>query len=232
MIVDDVEAQSKQYHVGQTVTLFGQEFQLVGIFEHGAGSRIYMDLGILDGLAGSPNKAAVFYVKAAPNVDKDAVVARLQEMAPGYTVQSMSDYLTLFTASEISPALPVFQKVMVGIAVAIGFLVIFLSLYTTVLERTREIGILKALGASRNYIVRAILRESELLTGLGIVVGTALAYGLWKLLEHTYPSLTIEMTWKWIGFGAVIALASSAVGALYPAYKAAGQDAIAALAYE
>ncbi|MGH9481096.1 MAG: ABC transporter permease [Terriglobales bacterium] len=232
VIVDDLKAQEERYHLGQTITVLGEPFRLSGIFEQGMGSRIYMDLGILDRLAGSPNKAAVFYVKAAPGADKAALAARLQAMVPADTVQSLSDYLTLFTASEISPALPIFQRVMVGIAVAIGFLVIFLSLYTTVLERTREIGILKALGASRSYIVRVILRESELLAGVGIVVGTVLAYGLWRVLSHLYPTLTIEMSWKWIGFAAVIAVASSAIGALYPAYKGAGQDAIAALAYE
>jgi len=232
VIVDDLEAASKHYRVGQTITLMDQQFLLTGIFEHGMGSRLFMDLGVLDQLAGSPSKAATFYVKTLPGADKGAVVAALQKMVPAQTVQSLAQYLSLFTASEISPALPIFQRVMVGIAVAIGFLVIFLSLYTTVLERTREIGILKSLGASRGYIVQVILRESELLAGVGVVAGSLLAYGLWSTLSHVYPTLTIEMTWKWVMVAAVIALGSSAVGALYPAVKAAGQDAIAALAYE
>jgi len=232
VIVDNLEASSKHYRVGQTLTLFGQPFTLVGIFEQGMGARVYIPLKVLDQYSGSPGKVSAFYIRTNKGVDKALVVNQLKRMAPAERVISMSDYLTLFTANAVSPALPIFQRVMVGIAMAIGFLVIFLSLYTSVLERTREIGILKALGASRGYIVRVILRESELLAVVGIVAGTAVAYLIWHGLTRIYPTLTIEFTWKWIGLAALIALASSTVGALYPAFKAAGQDAIAALAYE
>ncbi|HXR97054.1 MAG TPA: FtsX-like permease family protein [Terriglobales bacterium] len=232
VIVDDIEAASKHEHVGQTLTMFGEPFEVVGVFEHGVGSRVFMDRVVLDQIDGSPNKAATFYIKTDPGADQAKVVAALQKLAPAETVQSIGDYLSLFTPDRLNAALPIFQRVMISIAIAIGFLVIFLSLYTTVLERTREIGILKALGASRGYIVQVILRESELLALIGIVVGSFLGFLLWNLLGRLYPSLTMEFTWKWVAFAALIALASSVVGALYPAFKAASQDAIAALAYE
>ncbi|MGH9394864.1 MAG: ABC transporter permease [Terriglobales bacterium] len=231
-ILDDLNADAKHLRVGQSMTLFGEPFRITGIFEHGMGSRTFVDLNVLDQLSASPGKAATFYVRTLPRVPQAQVVAALKQLVPAETVQPIGEYLSLFTASEISPALPIFQRVMVGVAVAIGFLVIFLSLYTTVLERTREIGILKALGASRGYIVRLILRESELLAGLGVVGGTLAAFALWRLLARLFPTLTIEFTWKWIAVAAAIAVGSSAVGALYPAFKAASQDAIAALAYE
>ncbi len=231
-IEDDLQAAAGRDHVGQTLDMMGQKFRLVGIFEHGMGSRVFIDLGVLNGLAGSPGKAAMFFIKTRPGVSKLSVVNELKALVPADTVQSIDQYLSLFTAREISPALPIFQTVMVGIAVAIGFLVIFLSLYTTVLERTREIGILKSLGASRGYIVRVILRESELLAGSGAAVGIVGAFLLWRTLEHLFPTLSMEMTWTWVGISLAIAMVSSAIGALYPAYRAAGQDAIAALAYE
>lgn len=232
VVVDDLKAASGPMRLGQSITLLGQTFQVSGIFEHGMGSRIYIDLPILDELAGSPGKVATFYIKVQKPSEATGVVAALQKLVPSETVDSIAQYLSLFTSSQINPALPIFQRVMVGIAVAIGFLVIFLSLYTTVLERTREIGILKSLGASRGYIVQVILRESELLAILGVVAGAALSYALWRLLARAYPTLTIELTWAWVGWSAAIALGSSAIGALYPAFKAASQDAIAALAYE
>lgn len=232
VIVDDIEASSKHYHVGQTLPMFGEPFQIVGVFEHGVGSRVFMDRAVLGQIDGSPGKAATFYIKTNPGADKAEVVAALQKLAPAETVQSIGDYLSLFTPGSVNAALPIFQRVMISIAIAIGFLVIFLSLYTTVLERTREIGILKALGASRGYIVQVILRESELLAVIGIAVGSFAGFLLWHLLGRMYPSLTMEFTWEWLGFAALIALTSSVVGALYPAFKAASQDAIAALAYE
>ncbi|HEY8054735.1 MAG TPA: FtsX-like permease family protein [Terriglobales bacterium] len=232
MIADDLQAASAHYRIGQKIPLLGQQFTLTGIFEHGMGSRVFIPLDVLDRLGGTPDRAATFYIKTQPNVPIQDVVERLRKLAPSLKVDSLNQFLSLFTASRISPAVPIFQRVMVGIAVAIGFLVIFLSLYTTVLERTREIGILKSLGASRSYIVSVILRESELLAALGVGAGTAASYLLWRLLQQVYPTLTLEWTWQWVGWAAVIALGSSAVGALYPAYKAASQDPIAALAYE
>lgn len=232
MIVDDLEADAQHYHVGQRISLLGHTFTLVGIFEHGMGSRVFLPLQMLDQLASTPDHASVFYIKTTPGVPIATVVARLRKLAPAENVDSLQKYLSLFTASSISPAVNAFQATMIGIAVAIGFLMIFLSLYTAVLERTREIGILKALGASRSYVVKVILRESELLAILGVIAGIAIAFGLWGLLAHTYPTLSIEMTWQWALYAAIISLVSSALGALYPALKAAGQDAIAALAYE
>ncbi|MGH9465757.1 MAG: ABC transporter permease [Terriglobales bacterium] len=110
---------------------------------------------------------------------------------------------------------------MIGTAMAIGFLTIFLSLYTGVLERTREIGILKALRALRSYVVRLILRESELLAVLGVVTGIAIASGLWRIL-YNYPTLSMQMTWQRALYAALIVLISSWLGAINPAFRAAG----------
>ena len=65
----------------------------------------------------------------------------------------------MFSTNSV-PYIEAFTKVVIGIAVLIGFLVVCLSMYTAVLERTREIGILKALGASPGYIVGILLRET------------------------------------------------------------------------
>ena len=61
-------------------------------------------------------------------------------------------------------------EIVIGIAVIVGFLVIFQSMYTAVMERTREIGILKSLGASKLYIVNVVLRETILLAIIGIIM--------------------------------------------------------------
>lgn len=231
MIIDNLEAADDHYHVGESVMLLAHKFTVTGIVEHGKGSRIYIPLATLDLLAGTPDKANAFYLKLANPAETNTVVATLQAKLPGYSILPMQEYLSLFTASNI-PGLPLFQKIMIGIAVIIGLLVIFLSLYTSILERTREIGILKSLGASRTDIVQIVLRETALLAVLGIGGGTAIAAIVQHVLQGINPTLTIELTLGWVGRAAVIALIGSACGALYPAFKAAGQDAIAALAYE
>jgi putative ABC transport system permease protein len=135
----------------------------------------------------------------------------------------MEEFTSLLTVENVQGgALSTFIDVMVGIGVVIGFAVVLLSMYMAVLQRTREIGILKALGASRWFILKIILAEAVVM-GLG---GTVVGIGL-------YPaSLTQAITPLWWPIAGGISLAGVLLGALYPGLSAAAQDPIEALAYE
>jgi putative ABC transport system permease protein len=130
------------------------------------------------------------------------------------------------------PALGPFINAMIALAVAIGLLVIFLSMYTAVIERTRDIGVLKSLGAGRRFIVRAVLSESATVCLLGIAAGIALSYGARSVFLWRYPTLSILITPWWILRAAGIALVGAVLGASYPAWMATRKDAVEALAYD
>lgn len=130
------------------------------------------------------------------------------------------------------PGFSIFIKVVIGVAVCIGFIVIFQSMYTAVMERTREIGILKAMGASKLYIVNVILRETILLALGGIGLGLLLSLLVQTALLYKFPTLRIQLTNEWAMKAAVIAAIGAILGASYPAFKAAQKDPIDALAYE
>jgi len=110
--------------------------------------------------------------------------------------------------------------------------VIFLSMYTTVLERTRDIGVLKALGASKGLIVRALLAETTLLCLLGIFSGIGLSYAVRAGFLKLFPTLSILITPGWMVRAGLIAIVGSLVGASYPAWHATRKDAVEALAYD
>ena len=99
----------------------------------------------------------------------------MRAILPGYEIRPLKDFLSLMTSTTL-PGLDAFVDSMIALAVAIGFLVIFLSMYTTVIERTRDIGVLKSIGASKAYIIRALLRETAVICALGIVVGIGISY--------------------------------------------------------
>ena len=130
------------------------------------------------------------------------------------------------------PILKRFTSVVIGLAVVVGFLVVFLSMYTAVLERTREIGILKALGASPGYIMTILLRETFLLAVVGAIAGILMSYGTQAILRVTVPTMPMLIAHAWWPWSALIALTGSMIGAIYPGLKAARQDAIEALAYD
>jgi len=133
---------------------------------------------------------------------------------------------------ERIPALTTAINVVIGIAVVIGFLVIFQAMYTSVLERTREIGILKSMGASKLTVVSVVLRETALLAVLGVAAGVAFSFAVKAMLGHKFPTLYLDMSIEWVIRGALIAFAGTVCGALYPAWMAARKDPIDALAYE
>ena len=99
----------------------------------------------------------------------------VKQLLPGYEIRLPKDLMSQMTSSNV-PFLGTFINVMIGIAVAVGFLVTFLSMYTTIIERTREIGVLKSLGASKTYIVEIILSETTLLCLGGMAVGIGLSF--------------------------------------------------------
>jgi putative ABC transport system permease protein len=144
---------------------------------------------------------------------------------------TMDEWYSLLTPDHI-PALNTAMRVVIGIAVIIGFLVIFQSMYTSVLERTREIGILKSMGASKLTIVSLVLRETAILAVAGVVAGVAVSFAVKALLAQKFPTLYLDMNAIWVVRGAVIAFVGSVCGALYPAWMAARKDPIDALAYE
>jgi putative ABC transport system permease protein len=148
-----------------------------------------------------------------------------------YKVQTLAESLSQMTPEHL-PAFTDALYVVIGLAVVVGFIVIFQAMYTAVLERTREIGILKSLGASQTYIVNLVLRETAFLSIVGIVIGVAATLLLKKLMDIRCPSIPFPVESHWIINATLIALAGALVGATYPALKAARKDPIEALAYE
>ncbi len=133
---------------------------------------------------------------------------------------------------EHFPGFNIALRVVISIAVIVGFLVIFQSMYTAVMERTREIGILKSLGASKVYVLNLVLREATMVAIAGIIVGVLATEALRFGMAAKFPTLPFLISMEWRVYGAIIALVGSVLGALYPALKAASKDPIDALAYE
>jgi putative ABC transport system permease protein len=113
----------------------------------------------------------------------------------------------------------------------VSSLVILLAMYTTITERTREIGILKSLGASKAYIIGVIEKEAVAISAIGVVAGIVVALIAAFGIERA-TTLRLEFHWTWILRAALIGLSAGVIGALYPALRAANQEAVKALSYE
>src|SRR5262249_39165134 len=152
-------------------------------------------------------------------------------LLPNYKIRPLKDYLSLMTSTNI-PGLNVFVNAMIALAVCIGLLVIFLTMYTTVIERTRDIGVLKSLGANSPFILRAVLFESAALCIGGILAGVGLSYLVRAGFIKAFPTLSILITPEWILRAGVIAMVGAILGASYPAWMASRKDAVEALTFD
>ncbi|HEY0306849.1 MAG TPA: FtsX-like permease family protein [Acidobacteriaceae bacterium] len=234
-IIDDYAAGSGKtaLHVGDTINIMNNDFRISGIVEHGKGGRKFVPITTLDELDGDVG-ASAFYIRTEnpPHFQEQVKQAILAQ--PGlekYDVETLDELISQLTPEKM-PGFNIALHLVIGISVVIGFLVIFQSMYTAVMERTREIGILKSMGASRGYIVGLVLRETGLLAVAGIVVGIIASFVLQFVFHHWQPTVDFVITADWVLKAIGIALAGALLGALYPALKAARKDPIDALAYE
>ena len=231
ILVDDWYAAAKDLKAGDNLRVLENDFTVRGIVLHGKGSRLFAPIERLQELSGARDKATVFYIRLDDPKNIDSVSQEIRTLFPRYSLQPIREYMSMMTSSRL-PGLDTFVNSMIALAVVVGVLVIFLSLYTTILERTREIGILKSLGMSNAGIVKLVLRESLLLCAVGAAIGVGLSYGAAAALKHAFPTITILITWGWLTRAALLAFHAGVLGAIYPAWLAARQDAIVALAYE
>ena len=231
ILVDDIYAKANRIKVGQQINMLNHQFRVAGIVEHGKGARLFIPLATAEDLLGVQDRASIFYVKCTEPGYVESVTEAIHDLPGKYQVLPIKEYMSLMTSNNL-PGLDAFITAMIGIAVAIGFLVIFLSMYTTITERTREIGILKSLGASKGYIIAIILREAGLLSVVGILAGYGGAAVGRKAILAAFPTLSVELTFQWALYAASLALLGSLLGAFYPALRAAQLDPVDALAYE
>lgn len=230
VVVDETKARNNNLKVGSALKLFGDlPYTVVGIYAPEAGPRVKMSLAAMQDVLEAPNKATWVYVKVKNPAEETVVARRIDEALPGNKIQFTRD---VFTNVEKSiPYLSVFLRVLVGLAAVVSALVVMLAMYTTITERTREIGVLKALGASRGYIVGVIEKEAILISVIGVAAGFAISFAAAFLIQR-FSGLLFEYSWTWALTALLIGLAGGALGALYPAVRAANLDPVSALSYE
>jgi putative ABC transport system permease protein len=228
-IVDPEWKRNRKANIGDTVQLFHRPFKIVGVYEPPGGGRIKIPLKTMQEQVGAENRASAILVACDDPAKQDEVAARILERFPEDQLLFTRDLPELYASGV--PALNVFLNVVVGVAAAISILVILLAMYTTVTERTRQIGILKSLGMSKTSIAWVIEQEAIIVSVLGVITGVLLTM-LAQLVVTRTTNLTIEIEPRWVLIALAVGLLGGSIGALYPALRAARQDAVEALSYE
>ena len=230
VVIDVTKARNSKLNLGSTINLIGdRSYRVVGIYSPESTARLKTTLVSMQEALESPGRCTYLLVKIREGENKVEVAKRIDQQIPGNKIQFTDE---VFASVEKSiPFLGIFLRVLVGLAAVVSAVVVMLAMYTTITERTREIGILKALGASRRYIVFIIESEALLISAVGLVAGFVLSFAGGYMI-HQFYGLIFEFSWGWAATAAGIGMLGGAFGALYPALRASNLDAVSALAYD
>jgi putative ABC transport system permease protein len=234
VLVDEYYANQLHAKVGDQITILNKKWRVAGIIASGKLARIVFPLNVLQEVTSNEGKVSQIYLKVDDPANINSVVHffKTHPNLPDYSVYSAEELVSMYNPSNI-PALREFTFVVMAIGVIIGFAVVCLSMYMAVLQRTREIGILKALGSSKGFILRIILTEAAILGIGGTLLGILMSFGAHWLIQTLVPaSFPMAIVPSWWPISGAVTLGGALLGALYPGLSAAAHDPIEALAYE
>ena len=228
-IIDTGWQQQLKFKIGDKMRFYERDFTVVGSYEPAAGARVKIPLSTMQAQLGGENRCSAILISVKKGFTAEQVGEKIHERFPDNHVLYTKDLEELYMSSV--PALGVFLDVIIGVATVISALVILLTMYTTVTERTRQIGILKSLGMPSAKIAWIITQEALLISFLGVLTGVFLTYFLRFVLTE-FITLDVEIKPFILAVTLIVGVAGGALGALYPALRAARLDAVEALNYE
>jgi putative ABC transport system permease protein len=238
IIIGKTAAQELNKTVGDTITIYGKDFKITGIFETGSFMQddgAYMPLNTLQNLTSNDNKVSTIAVKVVDNANVTDVSQSIENAYPN----ELSTITAADQASRTNNALSAINTATWAIsilAIVIGGVGVINTMIMSVYERTREIGVLKAVGWRSRRILGMILGESIVLTLMAAVVGTVVGIlGVEILLSYSAtfgtmikPVFTLDLFIRAFGIALLVGL----VGGIYPAYRASRLAPTEALRYE
>jgi len=188
-----------------------------------------MSLAAMQDALQAPGKCTYILVKLKDGADVQKVAAKINEALPGNKINLTQELV--IDATERIPGLNTFLRVLVGLGAFVSTIFVLLSMYTTITERRKEIGILKSLGASTGFIISTIEGEAFLIGVFGIVSGFVVSWIAAYLISKQFD-LTFTFSTGWVSTAFIIAIIGSLFGALYPAWRAAGIDPVEVMVNE
>ena len=233
LIVDERLARAGGYSVGQVVRMANHDWTITGIAPDGVVNRIFIPRRTAQFLFGTGDitRSTSMFVKLRPEAVESTgpIVQRIENELKVDVVSLAEQRQALMENFDV---MFLYVNTVNIVALIIAFFFIAIILYTMVLQRTRDIAILKANGASNGYLVRQVMAESLLLTAAGVVVGIALSFVAQWAIESAKPFLTVTIERQWVLTAVGMAFVGAIVSSLYPAWRATRVDMVAALSLE
>ena len=198
------------------------DFKVVGIFETGSqlvDSNMIVNLEDAQKIKGLRSyKISRIDIKTDPGME-DEVIRNIKILIPGVDV--MDPGLAMDMMNRFTSNMNLMAVLMIGFCGAIAFVFILIVMITSVMERTKEIGVLRATGWYKSDVLKLILVESVLLATIGTFMGTVFGVGALILVHEIFPGVQVIITPFLIGIVIIFGLLVGSLAGIYPAYRAA-----------
>ena len=235
IILGRAAAETLKAEVGDTIRVLDSAFRVVGIYETGVGfeeSGAVITLRDAQRLSGRPHQVSMYGIRLTDPTRADEVLAYLEENFPEIDAALTSEFAE--NLPDMQSTREMVQQI-AFLAILIGGVGMLNTMLMSVLERTREIGVLRALGWRRRQVVGMILREALALGVVGGVFGILLGIGLaWSLtmIPAIGGMLDPQYSAQLFLLAMAVALGTGLLGGLYPAWRATRMQPVEALRYE
>ena len=233
VIIGNIYAEDNDYKIGDTIKIDGENFEVVGISETGdqsMASGVFTSLSKVQDLMDNEDSISNIYVKVKKGEDAKKVADRIDKKY-GDDIQTITSVMEMGQMAKMLNMLQASTWAISLLAIIIGGLGIINTMLMSVFERTREIGVLKAVGWSNTKILTMIIGESLVITIVSAIIGSIIGYYACVILAP-YMKITPLFTPKIFIQAFVIAIIVGIIGGVYPAIKAVKLPPTEALRYE
>lgn len=232
--------------IGKTIRINRVNFKIIGVLQPKGSAgffnpddAVFVPLTTMQKILAGTDYLSTIAVSVAskdlmPQVQEEATTALIQKhrvdpQSPDFSIVSQADIVG--TLTQVTNTFTIFLAAVAGISLIVGGIGIMNMMLTTVTERTREIGLRKAIGAKSRHISRQFLTEAVMLTFLGGVMGVALGWILaFAVSQFAGIATSVSISSVLLAFG--VSAAIGIVFGYYPARRAASLNPIEALRYE
>ena len=217
VVVDSALAKAHGLALGDELSVGEKDFTVVGISEGTsmwAAGLMFVRKDAAQELMGAPGATSLLLVTPSSGVTNAALRERLGDV-PGTDAMLKSAMGTndeeLFARAFSGPL-----RLMVGISLLVGALVVGLVIYTATVERQKEYGVLKAVGARNRTLYRVVTIQALITAGLGAALGVGLAYGASRIIAVLWPEFLVVIEPRAAGWALLMGLAMALLGAILP----------------